>query len=159
MCSDHLLSAMACLWLSAFSRMSRFCIHILCGSNLPGGAGMRSLTGLPKIHIAGLPDPACFGIGGPLIGRRPSSMMDLTPTSAQQLLWGNATELRQWWMPQSLRNCEVVSEVNSGPPSVASSSGIPNVAKQILSASTTPLAPLPVCRMMSQLEYRSTRTR
>ena len=52
-CSDHLLSAMACLWLSAFSRMSRFCVHILCGSNLPGGAGMRSLTGLPKINIAG----------------------------------------------------------------------------------------------------------
>ncbi len=54
--------------------------------------------------------------------------------SALQLLWGNATELRRWWTPQSWRNCVVVVDVNSGPPSVASSSGMPNVEKMRLSA-------------------------
>ena len=49
----------------------------------------------------------------------------LTPISALQLLCGNATELRRWWTPQSFKNCVVALAVNAGPPSEASSSGMP----------------------------------
>ena len=100
---------------------------------------MRSRTGLPNTHIAG--DSLVAGSGVlrcwrtarwnasvfrlPLADMLParSLLIDLTPISARQLLCGKATELRRWCMPQSLRNWTVMAAVNSGPPSVASSSG------------------------------------
>ena len=140
-CSDHCLSASAYLWLRACSRSSRFCFHILCGAYFPGLTGMRSRTGLPNTHIAG--DSLVAGSGVlrcwrtarwnasvfrlPLADMLParSLLIDLTPISARQLLCGKATELRRWCMPQSLRNWTVMAAVNSGSPSVASSSGMP----------------------------------
>ena len=140
-CSDHCLSASAHLRLRACSRSSRFCFHILCGAYFPGLIGMRSRTGLPNTHIAG--DSLVAGSGVlqcwrtarwnasvfrlPLADMLParSLLIDLTPTSARQLLCGKATELRLWCMPQSLRNWTVMAAVNSRPPSVASSSGMP----------------------------------
>ena len=168
MCSVQRLSARACLWLRALSLMSRFCFHMVWRSNLPGRMGIRSLTGLPKTHIAGDIRVAGSGVFRycrialwkasesrlPLAVTLPVSrrFIVFTPTSALQLLWGNATELRRWWTPQSWRNCVVVVDVNSGPPSVASSSGMPNVEKMRLSALTTPLAPSSACFTMGQFE-------
>ena len=54
-----------------------------------------------------------------------SRLMVLTPISALQLLWGKATELSLWWIPQSDRNFLVECATNSGSPSDDSSSGMP----------------------------------
>ena len=103
--------------------------------------GIRSLIGLPKMHIAG--DSLVVGSGVFLYCRMafwnasmlmsPSfpvlpvinSLMVLTPTSALQLLCGMATELRRWCTPQLRRNCLELWATNSGPPSDDSSSGMP----------------------------------
>ena len=49
----------------------------------------------------------------------------LTATSARQLLWGKATEDSLWFTPHVRRNWRVSVDVYSGPPSDASSSGVP----------------------------------
>ena len=110
-CSLQRLSAMACLERSALSRMSKFCFHMVWRSNLPGRMGIRSFTGLPNTHMAG--DIRVAGSGVFLYcrtalwkaseSRLPFAVtlpvsrrfIVLTPTSARQLLWGNATELRR----------------------------------------------------------------
>ncbi len=96
-----------------------------------GSTGMRSLVWCPKMHIAG--DILVCGFGvflcartarwkeslsklpSPLTFPVMSRFIDLTPISARQLLWGNATELRRWLTPQSFRNRWVMLVVNSGP--------------------------------------------
>ena len=83
----------------------------------------------------------------------------LTPTSALQLLWAKATEDSLWWIPQSLRNLWVADAVNCGPPSEASSSGIPKVVNMSFKAVMRPDAPSGGFDTMGQLEYRSTITR
>ena len=114
--------------------------------------GMRSLTGLPNTHMAG--DIFVVGSGvfrhrcipgsdSPIYWRiaawNASMLMApsfptmpvinlltaLTPTSALQLLCGNATELRRWCTPHWRRNSLVAWDTNSGPPSDVSSSGMP----------------------------------
>ena len=140
-CCDQYSCAAMFLFLKAFSLSSVDSIHVLCGRYLPGRIGMRSLVGLPKMHIAG----DCFVAGSgafrywriacwklsmsrlplepvfPMIRR----LIVFTAISARQLLCGYATGLRRWWTPQSCRNFWVVWATNSGPPSEASSSGIP----------------------------------
>ena len=102
---------------------------------------MKSLIGRPKRHIAG----EIFVVGsgalrycrtalctlsvsssplGPVLSTR-SRFIVFTPISALQLLCGKATEERRWCTPQVLRNVLVLLATNSGPPSDASSSGIP----------------------------------
>ena len=93
------------------------------GWYFPGKIGMRSLTGRPNTHMAG--DVLVVGSGVFLYCRIASwnastSMMPscptlpvinllivLTPTSALQLLCGNATELSRWCTPHSWRKCRV----------------------------------------------------
>ncbi|KAH3815342.1 hypothetical protein DPMN_143864 [Dreissena polymorpha] len=75
-----------------------------------------------------------------------------TPISALQLLCGKATEHRRWCTSQSLRIRRVAAAVNSGPPSEASSSGIPYVTKIRLRHVISPWAPLADCSIMGQLE-------
>lgn len=62
-------------------------------------------------------------------------------------------------MPQSFRNCRVVVAVNSGPPSVASSSGMPKVTNVRLRQLIKPVAPSDDFSTIGQLEYLSTMTR
>lgn len=52
-CSVQRSPARACLWRSAVSLVSRFYLQVAWGLNFPGRMGMRSLTGLPKTHMAG----------------------------------------------------------------------------------------------------------
>ena len=52
-----------------------------------------------------------------------------------------------------------MGDVNSGPPSVASSSGMPKVEKMRLNDLTTPLAPSSAWFTIGQLEYLSIMTR
>jgi len=53
----------------------------------------------------------------------------------------------------------VVDAVNLGPPSVAHSSGMPNVPNKRRKQSIRPFDPACACSMMGQLEYLSTTTR
>ena len=62
-------------------------------------------------------------------------------------------------MPHSFRNERVALAVNSGPPSVAHSSGMPKVANSRQRESIKPLDPSCARLMMGQLEKRSTTTR
>ena len=78
-------------------------------------------------------------------------LMILTPISALQLLWGNATELRRWCIPQLCRNCLVVWATNLGPPSDESSSGMPKVAKVCLRTLISPCAPSLALSTIGQL--------
>ena len=83
----------------------------------------------------------------------------LTPISALQLLCGNAVEDSLWWIPQSKRNFLVSFDVNSGPPSEASSPGIPNVVNLRLRHFISPFDPCSALSTMGQFEYLSTTTR
>ena len=102
--------------LNASSRNCRYSLHVVCGLYFPGRMGMRSLTGLPNMHIAGdifvgrvwgvpvLEDRCleCIEVDGtilPNIASDQSFLTVLTPTSALQLLCGKATELRRWCTP------------------------------------------------------------
>ena len=51
--------------------------------------------------------------------------MILTPNSALQLLCGKAIDDSRWWTPHVRRKPWRVFDWNSGPPSEASSSGMP----------------------------------
>ena len=75
-----------------------------------------------------------------------------TPISALQFEWGNATDDRRWWTPHPFRNWHVAAAVNSGPPSVAHSSGMPNVANVRRRQSIRPLDPSHARSTMGQLE-------
>ena len=83
-----------------------------------------------------------------------SRLTVLTPISALQFECGWATDNRRWWTPQSLRNWHVV-EINSGPTSVAHSSGMPKVPNMPRKQSIRPFDPACACSMMGQLEYLS----
>ena len=65
----------------------------------------------------------------------------LTATSARPLDCGNATEDTRWRTPQRRRNCSVWVAVNSGPPSLDSSSGTPKVANRARRWRTRPAEP------------------
>ena len=106
----------------------------------PGRMGMKSLIGRPNTHWAG--DNFVSGSGvlrywrmarcSALVLKLPvglvllviSRLTVLTPTSALQFECGNATDNKRWCTPQSSRNWHVTAAVNSGPPSIAHSSGI-----------------------------------
>ena len=85
--------------------------------------------------------------------------MDFTATSARQLLWAKATDESLWWIPQSRRKLEVAEAVNSGPPSEASSSGMPKVVKVNLREAMMPEDPPEALMTVGQLEYLSTMTK
>ena len=175
MCSAHLSAACMCLFLSASSLKAKVSLQVGCGMYRPGRMGMKSLIGLPKTHWAG--DSFVLGSGvlrycsmacwNALVSRLPcasvllvmSRLTVFTPTSALQLECGNATDDRRWCTPHSLRNCCVDLAMNSGPPSVAHSSGMPYVANVRLRQSTRPVEPSRAFSMIGQLEYRSTTTR
>jgi hypothetical protein len=82
-----------------------------------------------------------------------------TPISARQLLCGKATDDRRWCTPHLCRNDLVPVEVNSGPPSDASSSGVTYVTKARHKWFLRPVAPPVNFDMIGQFEYRSTVTR
>ena len=78
--------------------------------------------------------------------------MVLTPNSARQLLCGKATDDRRWWMPQRRKKSWVKNEVNSGPPSDDSSTGMPKVMNARRKQSTRPWAPSWARSTIGQLE-------
>ena len=145
----------------------------------PGGMGTKSRIGRPKRHIAGdilvsrsrsvvfrYWSTACLKA---LVSRLPSvavlsvsrRFIVLTPISARQLLCGNATDDSRCWTPQVRRNCGVACAVNSGPPSEASSPGMPKVVNVRRRQLISPCARSPGCMRstMGQLEYLSSITR
>ena len=150
-------------------------VQVGCGWYRPGAMGMESLIGRPNRHYAGdnlvlrsgvfrycrmarwRESVLRFPWGSVLVLIMRFTV--LTPISARQLEWGNATEDSRWWMPQSLRNWRVIAAVNSGPPSVAHSSGMPNVVNVRRRQITRPRAPSWARSIMGQLEYLSTTTR
>ena len=174
-CSDHLSDARMCRLRKASSRADRVSLHVGWGLYRPGRIGMKSFIGLPKTHCAG--DSLVVGSGvfrycsiprcSESVSRLPCGsvllvirrLTVLTPISALQLECGNATEDRRWWTPQSFRNWRVAVAVNSGPPSVAHSSGMPNVANVRLRQLMRPFAPFCARSIIGQLEYLSTMTR
>ncbi len=76
----------------------------------------------------------------------------LAPVSARLFEWGLYAEVRQCWTPQLLSSSLVVLEANSGPPSVVSVEGIPNVANVSLKVWASPVAPLVAGETMGQPE-------
>ena len=104
---------------------------------------MKSRIGQPKTHWAG--DNFVSGSGvlrywrmarcSASVSRLPVGLVLLLvsrltvfkATSALQFECGNATDDKRWCTPQSFRNWHVTAAVNSGPPSIAHSSGMPNV--------------------------------
>ena len=96
----------------------------------------------------------------PLSGVLPASarLTVFTPISARELLCGLATEQRRWCTPQLVRKVLVTVAVNSGPPSVVMSSGIPNVTKVERRTDTSPVAPWVDRSTMGHPEKRSTIT-
>ena len=87
------------------------------------------------------------------------SRLTVLTISALQFECGWATDDRQWCTPQSFRDCHVADVVNSLPPSVAHSSGMPNVPNMCRKQSIMPLDPACACSMMGHFEYLSTTTR
>lgn len=63
-----------------------------------------------------------------------------------------ATDESIWCTPQSWRNRRVATEVNSGPPFDASSSGIPEITKVRRRQSIRSLAPTEAFSTIGQLE-------
>ena len=174
-CSDQCSAAFMCLFLRASSLATRVSRQVSCGLYLPGSIGMKSLIGRPNTHIAGdnfvsesgvfrywriarwTPSVSSSPLVPVLLVMRRSTVF--TPISALQLLCGNATDESWWCTPQVLRKRRVVVEVNSGPPSDASSSGIPYVTNERRRLSIRPSAPPVVLSTIGQFEYLSTMTR
>ncbi len=148
-CSAHVSRDLACRCLRAASLCAVTALQVGVGWYFPSRTGSRSLICLPKMIWAGdslvtgsgvlrnvrtarwtASVSSCPELSTLLVIRR---FIDFTAISALQLLWGNATELSRWWIPHSFRNRCVLPDVNSGPPSDASSSGTPNVTNDILS--------------------------
>jgi len=129
---------------------------------------MRSFTGLPNKHMAG--DIFVVGSGVFLCSRiaawNASTLMApsfptlpvinlltvLTTTSALQLLCANATELRRWCTPHWHRNSLVLWDMNLGPLSDESSSGMLWVAKVCCRVLISLVAPSSALSTMGQLE-------
>ena len=168
MCSVHFSAAFRWRTRKASSRAPRVSFQDGCGSYFPGSTGIKSLICLPNTHMAG--DTFVVGSGvlrcwriarwKVSVSRFPlgsvldmmSRLADLTPISARQLEWGNATDDFLWCTPQSRRNFWLALATNSGPPSDDSSSGMPKVEnvrrKQVIS----PLDPSFPRSTVSQLE-------
>lgn len=175
MCSDQRSCARLWRWRRADSRRVRFSCQVLCGRYLSRMIGIMSLMGRPKRQDAG--DCLVEGSGelrywriarwkvltlrSLLVPTFPeiSRLIVLTATSARQLLCGKATELSLWCTRQLLKNRWVSWAVNSGPPSDASSSGMPNVEKVWRRTSISPFEPLVDRSTIGQLVYRSTKTK
>ena len=129
---------------------------------------MKSLIGWPNTHWAG--DNFVSGSGvlrywrmarcSASVSRLPVGLMLLvighltvfTATSALQFECGNATDYKRWCTPQSFRNWHVTVTVNSGPPSVTHSSGMPNVVNMWRKQEIRPWEPSVACSMMGQFE-------
>ena len=75
------------------------------------------------------------------IFERNSLFAVLTATSARPLDWGWYADDTLDLIPHFLRNSFVILAINSGPPSLASSSGAPNVAMKDLKQDISPRAP------------------
>ncbi len=174
-CSDHVSIMQICRLRRASSLAVSVSCHVAWGWYFPGRTGMKSRIGWPKTHIAG--EILVTGSGVFLycrmarwtasVSRSPFSpvlsvmrrFIVFTPISALQLLWGNATDDRRWCTPQSRKKAHVSVAVNSGPPSVASSSGVPYVTKARHRLLMSPFAPPEALETSGQLEYRSTITK
>ena len=139
-CSDHRLWARMWWFRRASSWAVNVSSQVVCGWYLPGKIGMKSL-GLPKTIIAGDNLVARSGVFlywriacctastsspplGPVLLVRLRFMI-LTPISALQMLCGKATDDSPLWTPHVRRKPLRVFDWNSGPPSEASSSGMP----------------------------------
>ena len=143
-CSLLYSCVLICLLRSASSRARSVSRQVSWGRYLPGITGMKSRIMRPNTHIAG--DIFVSGSGvlrycktarcTASVSRSPfppvlfviKRFIVLTATSARQLLWGKATEDSLWFTPHVRRNWRVSVDVYSGPPSDASSSGVPYVA-------------------------------
>ena len=139
-CSDSRSASRMCRLRRASSLAMSVSCQVLCGWYLPGWMGIKSRIGLPKRHMAGERWVSRSGVFrycnmarlNLSVFRDPLLVFSvikrftvLTPTLARQLLWGKATEDNRCWTRQSLRNCSVLKDVNSGPPSEESSSAMP----------------------------------
>ena len=129
---------------------------------------MKSLIGRPKIAIAGESFVSGSGVlrywsmatlNASVLSSPLGDVLDViirltvfTPISAPQFECGNATKDLRWWMPQSRRNFRVCEAMNSGPPSLDSSSGMPNVMNVRFNKSTNPVDPSNDRSTISQLE-------
>ena len=92
--------------------------------------------------------------------RSSSILFDVfTPISALAFEWGLATEDLGWCTPHAFKKVAVSFAFYSGPPSLANSSGIPNVANVRLRQSISPLEPSAALSTIGQFEYRSTTTK
>ena len=115
-CSDHRSVARMCRFLRASSLAAKDPCQVSWGLYLPGSIGMKSLIGLPNMHIAGDSLVSLSGVlrycsmarwkesvsispVGPVLLVM-SLFTVLTPTSARQLLWAKATELRRWFLQE-----------------------------------------------------------
>ena len=126
---------------SAISLEQSVSCHVGWGWYLPGCMGIKSLIWRPKTHIAGDSPVSLSGVflywsmarwkgsdcSFPSAPRLPERirLTVFTPSSARQLLCGNATEEMRCLTPHAWRNRDVWWEENSGPPSEESSSLIP----------------------------------
>ena len=137
--------------------------------------GIKSLIGLPKRIWAGESFVSLSGVLrycsiarwnlsvckvplGPVLSIS-NRFIVFTPSSARQLLCGNATEDCLWRTPQSERKSLVSFEVYSDAPSEAISSAMPNVEKVVLRHFISPLDPSSALSTTGQLEYLSTTTK
>eukprot|EP00794_Sanderia_malayensis_P001441 gene1441-1586_t len=76
----------------------------------------------------------------------------LTATSALPLDWGKLTEEMRWRTFHEWRNVSVLVAVNSGPPSLASSSGTPKVPKNVRKWRIKPVDP---ARSLPTVEHKT----
>ena len=108
---------------------------ICAGDMLQSGLGVLRSCGIARRNLSLLRLPV-----GPVLdySRR---FAVLTATSALPFDWGKWAEDRRCLMPQWLRKFAVRPAVNSGPPSLESSSGTPKVAKINLRWRISPAAP------------------
>ena len=118
-CCDQYSCAAMFLFLNAFSMLVALPKMHIAGDCFVAGSGAFRYWRIAcwKLSMSRLPLEPVF----PMIRR----LIVFTAISARLLLCGYATELRRWRTPQSCINFWVVWATNSGPPSEASSSGMP----------------------------------
>ena len=167
-CSRSRSHAIICLLRSASSRSRRVSCHVGWGLYRPGIMGMKSFMGRPKMHCAG--ESLVFGSGvfrywsialwKASVSSEPLGLVlswsilftVFTPISALQFECGKATDDSLWRTPQLRKNDRVSVAVNSGPPSLASSSGTPKVTKVLRRDVIRPLLPSFARSTMGQFE-------
>ena len=143
MCSDHLSAAFMWRFLRASSLVARVSLQVglkvarqdryevldgpsenaLCRGQLCVWIRCVTICYVCYGMLQGVSVKAAIGVVLSVMIR----LTDFTPIFALQFECGKATDDRQWCTPHSFRNWRVAVAVNSGPPSVATSSGMPDM--------------------------------